>query len=310
MKMIFRQYGAVALLLAGILLVSTLLTFLTGSVTADEEAYRVVTTTYPLFLAAKNVVGDTPGVRVQSLTGTAAGCLHDYQLSPADRLMLEQADLVLLNGGEIFLEGIDLGDRVVDTSRGIDLLCSDHHHEEEHTDHDHTLYNEHLWTSPRRYAAQVQAVTDALSAMDTANMTTFLENGSAYQSAIDRVGERLKTAAARLPSKVCITFHDSLAYLADDLGLTVALSLTVGEDSGVSAAHLKEAKDVLGENPATLLLYDDQYTVRYPAMDALAAPAFVLSLDSGTAREGGATDWLDAMNKNAALLESLTEGNL
>lgn len=310
MKSYFRHYGPVALLLAGILLISALLTVLTGPVTATGDTYRVVATTYPLYLAAKNTVGDTPGVTVQTLTGATAGCLHEYQLSPADRLMLERADLVLLNGAgaEAFLEDLDLGDRVVDTSVGIDLLCGDHRHEEDH-DHDHIIYNEHLWTSPARYAAQVQTATKALATMDSANAAAYFVNGSAYQAAIGQVRARLQAAAHRLDEKACVTFHDSLAYLADDLGLEAALSLTVGEDAGVSAGDLAAAGDLLAAHPEALLLYDSQYTVRYPAIDGLAAPGRVLALDTGTAGDGSLTDWLDAMNKNAALLESLTEGN-
>ncbi len=309
MKSYFRHYGPVALLLAGILLVSALLTVLTGPVTATEDTYRVVATTYPLYLAAKNVVGDTPGVTVQTLTGASAGCLHEYQLSPADRLMLERADLVLINGAgaEIFLEGMALPGRTVDTSRGLELLCDDHHHHDH--EHGHTAYNEHLWTSPARYAAQVEAVVEVLSTMDKDNAAVYRAAGEDYIADIEAVGKRLQAAAHRLDEKACVTFHDSLAYLADDLGLEVALSLTVGEDAGVSAGDLAAAGDLLAAHPEALLLYDSQYTVRYPAIDGLAAPGRVLGLDTGTTGEGRLTDWLDAMNKNAALLESLTEGN-
>lgn len=311
MKSYFRHYGPVALLLAGVVLVSALLTVLTGPVTATGDAYRVVTTTYPLYLAAKNIVGDIPGVTVQTLTGAPAGCLHDYQLSPADRLMLERADLVLLNGAgaETFLENMTLPGRTVDTSVGIDLLCGDHHHEEEHADHAHTAYNEHLWTSPWRYAAQAQTATKALATMDSANAAAYFVNGSAYQAAIGQVRARLQVAAERLTEKVCVTFHDSLAYLADDLGLTVELALTVGEDAGLSAGDLAAAGQLLASYPEALLLYDNQYTIRYPAVDGQAVPGRVLALDTGTAGDGRLTDWLDAMNENAALLESLTEGN-
>ena len=309
MKGYLRHYGPVALLLAGILLVSALLTVLAGSTAAGGDAYRVVTTTYPLYLAAKNVVGDVPGVTVQTLTGATAGCLHEYQLSPADRLMLERADLTLINGAgaEPFLEGL-APKQTVDTSAGIDLLCGDHHHEEEHAghegDHAHTAYNEHIWTSPARYAAQVEAVTKALATMDPANAAAYLDNGAAYRAAIARAQEALPDLSGRR----CVLFHDSLAYLAEDLGLTVALTLTVGEEAGLSAADLSAVEAELTEHPDTLLLYDSQYTVRYPSVDSLAAVP-PLALNTAAGGEGSLAGWLDAMKENAALLESLREGN-
>jgi len=306
MKQSIRQYGPVALLLAGIVAVSGLLTLFTGQVTSSEETITVVATTYPLYLAAKNVVGDTPGVTVQTLTGSASGCLHDYQLSPADRLRLDTADLVLLNGagGEVFLEDLleSLPGQVVDTSAGLSLLAGCHEHHDHHHDHEE-VYNEHLWAGPAHYAGQIAAVTKALSALDAANGADYTARGEAYEQAVKAAGQRLQQAVAALPSRRCIIFHDSLAYLAADCGLTVELALTVGEDAGVSAGDLSAAQQLLAEDPGMLVLYDDQYTVRYTAIDALVPSSHVLALDTGVTGDGGLTDWLDAMAQNAALLE-------
>lgn len=305
MKSYFRHYGPIALLLAGIVLVSALLTALAGPVTATGDTCRVVTTTYPLYLAAKNVVGDTPGVTVQALTGATAGCLHDYQLSPADRLMLDQADLVLVNGAgaEPFLEDIQLPGRMVDTAQGVNLLCGAGHQHH----HDHDGYNEHIWTSPRRYAAQVAAVASALATMDTENAAAYRAAAAAHTAQIQVVEKRLTAAAAKLVTKRCVIFHDSLAYLADDLGLEVALSLTVGEESGVSAGDLAAVQRLVEDTPTLLLLYDDQYTIRYPAVDSLVSSSQVLALDTGATGDGALDNWLDAMHRNAILLEKLTE---
>lgn len=307
MKNRIRHYGPVALLMAAILLASALLTLLAAPV-PEGEGLTVVATTYPLYLAAKNAAQTVPGVTVYTLTGAASGCLHDYQLSPADRLRLQEADLVLLNGAgaEDFLaELIDsLPGRVVDTSAGIPLLESCHHHEEE--DHHHEGgYNEHLWAGPQRYAAQVAAVNVALAEADPENKTAYAVAGEAYHRQVQAVSARLQAAVAALPAGTCITFHDSLAYLAADSGLTVALSLTVGEDAGVSAGDLSAAQKQLEQHPDTLLLYDAQYTVRYAALDELVSPDQVLALETGVTGEGHLTDWLDGMNKNAALLGRL-----
>ena len=107
MKPFLRHYGPVAALLAGILVVSALLSLFAGG-RVDDPRPQVVVTTYPLYVAAQNVLGETDGVRVTMLSGVGAGCLHDYQLSPADRLALERADKVLINGvgAEAFLDGL------------------------------------------------------------------------------------------------------------------------------------------------------------------------------------------------------------
>ena len=317
MNTFWKHYGRVAALMAGIILLSVAVTAFTGTVGLPRREKTVVTTTYPLYVAVKNVVGATDTITVENLTGTASGCLHDYQLSPANRITLENASLLLLNGGgaETFLSDTlaaltDLP--TVDTSAGISLLesCRDHDHPQggaSDDGHDHAV-NEHLWVSADRYAAQVSAVTDALCAMDADNAEAYTANGNAYRQQVLAAGMRLRAAADKLPTKNCIIFHDSLAYLADELGLTVAASLHIGEESGVSAADLVAAQQALANDPHILLLYDSQYTIRYSAIDTLVPAAQVLTVDTAVVGRGNAGDWLDAMAHNAQLFENVTEG--
>lgn len=300
MKQTLRYYAPVAGLLVAILLLSVGVTALTGSVGRQEDKPVVMTTVYPLYVAAKAVVGDTHGVELVHLSGSAGGCLHDYQLSPADRLALQRAELLLLNGAgaEPFLAELlpDLTATVVDTSAGLSLLCADHHHEG-HDHHEEESYNEHVWTSPTRYAAQVERVTEALCTLDAANATAYAANGRAYGEQVKQVGQRLRETVAKLPSAACISFHSSLAYLAEDCGLTATLTLQVGEESGVSAADLSAAQQALTADPHTLLLYDSQYDLRYTALTGRTAV-----LDTAVT-----TPWLTAMEQNLAVFQSLTE---
>lgn len=319
MNAFWKTYGRVAWLMAGIVLLSAIITAFTGTVVLPRRGKTVVTTTYPVYVAVRNILGDTDAVAVENLTGAATGCLHDYQMSPANRITLEGASLVLLNGGgaESFLDDALAalpGLPTVDTSAGVALLESCHDHEHPHGDeptdgHAHAA-NEHLWVSPTRYAAQVAAATKALCALDPDNAAVYTANGESYCQRVLAVGERLHTAADKLPSKTCIIFHDSLAYLADELGLTVAASLHVGEESGVSAADLAAAQRAAATDPNILLLYDSQYTARYPAIDSLVPSAQVLTVDTAVVGRGRASDWLDAMAHNAQLLETITEGAL
>ncbi len=301
MKASIKHYAPVALLMAGLVLLGAGLTAIFGTVGLPRQGKTVVTTSYPLYLAAKTVVGDSDAITVENLTGNAAGCMHDYQLTPQDRILLDGADLVLLGVGT---EGL-LGEWMdalptADTTEGLELLCNDHDHghDQDHG-HDHEdTYNEHVWMSPWRYRAQVNNVAKALSTLDPDNAATYFANGDAYGMQIAATERRLQEVAATLPTTRCIIFHDSLAYLADSLGLTVELALTVGEDSGVSAGDLRAVQQVLTRYPDTLLLYDDQYDVRYAGVDTLVPAEQVLALDTVVAGDRQGNDWLDAMAYN------------
>ena len=313
MKQTIRYYAPVALVLAACLLLSAGLTLLVSTDRTVDDRPRAVTTVYPLYVAAKAVMGDTDGVVLGRLTGSADGCLHDYQLSPADRIALQQADLLLLNGAgaERFLDDLlpELSARVVDTGAEVELLCAtdDHHNHGEEHDHDHA-YNEHIWTSPTRYAQQVAAVTEALCTLDPANRAVYTANGEAYRQQVLAMGDSLRQAVAALPSATCITFHDSLLYLAEDIGLHPAVTLQVGTDAGLSAGELSAAGQAVAADPAALLLYDSQYTLRYAAVDGLVPAGQVMAMDTAVTGDGTAADWLEAMGRNLALLQNVTEG--
>lgn len=61
----------------------------------EEQELTVVTSFYPMYIAAMNVIGDTPGVTLENLSEPQTGCLHDYQLTPEDMKLLSTAEYLL-----------------------------------------------------------------------------------------------------------------------------------------------------------------------------------------------------------------------
>lgn len=298
MKQAFRQYRAVAAVLACILVLSLGLTVLTGGLTPTSDTLddiSVLATTYPLYVAAQNIIGDGTAVTLTSLEGSASGCLHDYQMSPSDRRAVQEAELILINGAgaESFLNGIVDEAKCVDTSAGLDLLCTDHDHGEGEVDHLHEEYNEHVWLSPARYIAQVGAVRDALMRLDPEMAQVYSANAADYQIQIAAIQQQMEALAETLKGCPCVLFHDSMAYLAADLGLDVRLTLSVEGESGLSAADLKEVEALAAEEPNLLLLYDTQYAIRYEGVGGLA-----VSLNTVVIGEGSPDDWVNAMTYN------------
>ncbi len=302
MKSTLRHYAPVAVLLVVILLAASCLSLLTGDKQGDQRP-QVLVTNYPLYVAAQNVLGDTDAVALTLLSGAGSGCLHDYQLTPADRLALERAQVILTNGAgsEPFLEGV-APSRVVNTAEGLYLLGSHHHHEgEEH----HQEINEHVWVSPTYYIQQVGVVCNALVALDPERAAEYSANAETYMVAVDDLVQRLPNLSGR----PCVLFQDSLAYLAGDLGLDVRMTLTFDGDSGIAAEDLAAVERLAKENPDLLLLYDTQYPIRYGAVDGLVPDAQVLALETAVVGAGSPSDWLDAMERNLEKLQTLTGGD-
>lgn len=307
------RYGAIAALLTGILVISLGITALLGVQKPQRAAdeISVVASFFPMYTAALQVVGDCEGVTVSCLTQPTAGCVHDYQLSPAERMRLSDADVLILNGAgaESFLTPTlsTLSDLPrVDTSQGIVLQEAFCEHDHDH-DHKHTA-NEHVWMSPLRYAKQVQRLCEGLCAVDPAHAAEYTRNAAEYIGKIEAIQKRLEQIV--LPFTQAVLFHGSVAYPAEDLELETVGFVPLGEDEGASAAQLAEISEKI-KNKAVLFLYDSQYPVAYESLSDYAAKAAVVTWDSATKPLAGvlAKDvWLVAMEKNVEALEKITKG--
>ncbi len=144
-----NKYVFVFVLLLSILIVSFGFTNVYVSQNQSvEEDFVVVTSFYPMYIAAMNVIGDTDGVTLQNLSEPQTGCLHDFQLTPADMKLLSTADVFIINGGgiESFMEDIakqypDL--MVIEACEGIELLCEEDEHGHDEDVHTHEIEGVH-----------------------------------------------------------------------------------------------------------------------------------------------------------------------
>ncbi len=303
-----RLYIKIAAMLGIIALLGAGITVLTAPRPTERTAVRIVTSFYPVYIAAQNVAGDVDGVEVVNMVDGQFGCLHDYQMSPSDRVTLESADIFVMNGAgaEPFLDAVLAQvavPSVIDLSRGIPLLESGHVHSHDGEAHDHAhgdadaaAVNDHLWVSPLRYRQQIETLRDGLIKADPAHAASYIHNAAVYLEQIDAVYARLQKATKPLAQEKTVLFHDSLAYLAEDLELSVAAALNVGEDSGVSAATLSAAEDALDGVPFALFLCDSQYeTVGYTYLQEIPEAIAVVTVDTCVTGDGRADHWLRAM---------------
>lgn len=112
---------------------------------SKTEKFTIVTSFYPVYILTLNLTKGIDNVEVINLTSNSTGCLHDYQLTTNDMRSLNNADILIINGGDMepFLENVakDFSNlKVIDASTGINFLeGSEHSHEEEH---DHAGHEE------------------------------------------------------------------------------------------------------------------------------------------------------------------------
>ena len=300
-----KETSAVVAMLAAIAAAFLLFAYIIRPAASEREGFLITASFYPMYVAALNVAGDIPGVHVENLVPAHTGCLHDVQLSADELISLGRSDVLVINGAgaEAFLDRIishHQGLDIIDTSAGLSLIEPHHEHEHNHDDHDghdheheETEYNEHVWMSPALYMKQVENLRDGLIAADPVHADNYRAGAQRYLEKIRAVLENMNLIE---PQK-CITFHGSLAYFAQDLGFDTLCELSVGEESGVSAAELATASE-LAATGNVLLMYDSQYPVLYESIGG-AKPRTVI-IDTASV-SNGAEDrdtWINAMKNN------------
>lgn len=228
---------------------------------ADQE-FTVVTSFYPMYIAALNVIGDAPGVKLENLSEPQTGCLHDYQLTPQDMKLLSGADVFIINGGgiESFLADVaeaypDLiivsAETIPNKQESGDAGTDTHGHSHEE--------NPHMWMSMPHYLQQVQKITAGLSAADELRGKIYQKNAKIYEEKINGLvsaSESLKEAA---DGENIIIFHEAYEYLAEDYGMLVSGVLDLDEERQVSAGEVAGIVNTIRDKKIRVLLAEEQY---------------------------------------------------
>ena len=299
--------------------------------TAEDEDFVVVTSFYPMYIAAMNVVGDTEGVTLKNLSEPQTGCLHDFQLTPADMKLLSTADVFIMNGGgiESFMEEIaeqypDLV--VIEASKGIELLCEEeaHGHEHSHTEDAHDLYHEsehehvdeghnhdinaHAWMSVELYRTQVKNIANGLAEIDENNHESYLANAGNYDRKLEGLQVEQEELKVLTEGKSSVMFHCAFDYVAMDYGMDVAFCMDLDEERQVSAGEVAEVLEVIEHDDVKYLFAEELYGAPMCEMVQKEADVNVIYLDPLNRGEYNADSYIDGMRNNMKLMkEAFTE---
>jgi ABC-type Zn uptake system ZnuABC Zn-binding protein ZnuA len=240
---------------------------------AEPARPFVLTTIFPLHQIAKNIAGDSEGIRLELLLAAEAGCPHDYALTPGEMLRFAEADAIVTNGlgMEEFLETAlaHAGGTITvhDTSASVSgekLLPLE------------AAYNPHLFASPLAQAKIGVGLAHFFAALDPAGQRVYRANATRYAAEMRALAEEMTAAVAALPNRRVVASHEIFDYLARDIGLEIVDR--VGE--GVpSAARLMALAGAVRERGAAALLAEPQYPARTAEVLADGAGIPVLLLD-------------------------------
>jgi zinc/manganese transport system substrate-binding protein len=280
--------------------------------TADK-AFKVVTTFLPITLFTRAVAGDC--ATVTALIPPNLGP-HDFQAKPGDLTALRQARVLVKNGLEMegFLDKLvaSAGNpqlKVIDSSRGVATLETDHHddgHGDEQSHghgHDHGAVNPHIWLDPLRAVQQVEAIRDGLIQADPSCADGYRRNAAAYIAELNQLNSEIAAQLKPYQGKTFVAFHDFAPYFAQRYGLKAEYLVDVPELNPSPADLQRVAAEVKGSQLKALLSEPQEGNRSFNALAKDLGVKVVVFDPLETATQEASRDpstYLKLMRRNAA----------
>ena len=299
-----------------------------------DDMLTVVTSFYPMYIAALNIVDGVEGVRLENLSEPQTGCVHDFQLTPEDMKLLSTADVFVINGGGIESFMSDVAKAypkldVVEACEDVALLSeddadsdhdhdhdadtesdSDHDHDHEADaesdsahDHDHGDENAHAWMSVPRYRTMVQTIASRLAEKDAKHADEYYANAKAYDAKLAVLEEKINSLKSLTNGQNIIIFHEAYAYVADDFSMNACYLLDLDEERSVSAGEIKQVIGAIKDDGVSVILAEELYGKSMGDTVSRETDVHVIYIDPLNRGEYDKDSYLYGMEHNIELIK-------
>ena len=210
-------------------LAAALLLLLTGACGSDRPGsgagVQVVTTVSPITNIVQNIGGDRVSVTGIVPEGVNS---HTFEPAPSDAAVMEDADIVFINGLHLEeptreLAEANVGDGVPIVQLADRTISEDEYIFDFSFPRSEGFPNPHLWTNPPYAKDFAEIVRDELSALDPEGTPTFEENFDAFAERVDALDAAIRSATETVAGedRKLLTYHDSFPYFAREYGWEV-----------------------------------------------------------------------------------------
>ncbi len=285
-----------------------------GGVSAPSSAPEPAPASGPVrVVASTNVYGSIVAavggdrVTVTSLIDDPAADPHSYESTPADAVVVRDAQLVVHNGGgydEWMSQLVDSagGERkVIDVAELSGLATGDD-------------FNEHFWYSLPTMQKLADALAADLGAADPAHAAEYRSNAQTLRTRIGELQAKAQAIGGAHPGARVAVTEPVPGYLVETAGLTDAtppeFAEAIEEDTDPPAAVLQETLTLFGPDPVRALIVNAQ--TETPTTDQVQQAAQTGRVPIVTVTEtlpAGAADYSSWMNGQIdALAAALDKG--
>ena len=179
-----------------------------SAVAGEAQEIKIVASFYPMYIMAKNVIKDVPGVSAQNLTLPLTGCLHDYTVTTNDMKKLADAQVFVANGAglESFLDRIAAGYpniKIIQLADGMPLIKGEGNEGD----------NPHVWVSIFNAIIQVKNLGKAMEEFDPSHKELYAKNTANYVARLEALRQKMHSELALYKGRLMITLHHAVGRL-------------------------------------------------------------------------------------------------
>lgn len=233
----------------------------------DNEKIKIVATLFPQYDFAKQIGGNKVDVTLLLTPGTET---HTYEPTPQDIINVNNSDLFIYTGAYMepwsdkIASSIDSDTVILDSSKNINLIPSEHSEEDEdHEEHEseshHHEYDPHIWLNPQNAIGMVNNITNELCNIDPENTSYYKENAKNYIVQLNLLDTDIENTIKK-SSKKNISFGGTFAYMyfikRYNLEYISAYE-SCGEDTEPSASNVKKVIDYMKQNDIHVIFYQE-----------------------------------------------------
>lgn len=276
-----------------------------GTTDAGNKKFTIVTSFYPLYISTINITKDIPNVEVINMTKSQTGCLHDYQLTPEDMILLEKADAFVVNGAgmENFLDKVIKANpnlKIVEASKNIKLLPS------QNTKQENNESDAHVWVSISDNILQVRNIAGQLGELDRENAVALQGNANKYINKLEILRDEMKKKLIGFAGSNIFTFHEAFGYFAKEFNLNIVGVIEREPGTEPSPKELEETISKVQKSNVKALFVEPQYPAKAAEVISRETGVKVYSLDpvvTGESNINAYDDYIIKMNNNLKVLQ-------
>lgn len=262
----------------------------------NKREVQIVTSFYPVYLSTLNIVHDIPGIKLINLTKATTGCLHDYQLTPQDMVVLTKADYFVVNGAgmESFLDKVIKSRKnlvIIEASKNLKLIK------------DEKEENPHVWLSPSLAIEQVKNISQQLGEFLPEKRALLEMNAKQYISQIEKLNIEMKSEMKSLKNRSFVTFHEAFPYFAQEFDLKISDVIEREPGTEPTSKELVQILKKLKKNQSKVIFAEPQYSAKAAHTIAKESGAKVYHLDPLVTGPLTKDAYLEGMRKNLQVIK-------